>query len=186
MLEWITALLDGSLITGGIFLLIGVIGAVLLLISLLLDGVFDFFDFGDGPLSLTTIAAFTTIFGFASFGFIGAGLSAQLSATFGAGAGAIGGAVAWWLARSLRDETSNTAVSTSTLVGATAAVVLAIPGGSGVGEISLTRHGERISLTASAKTPIARGDRVTIIETLTPTSVLVEPAESLPANPESL
>lgn len=179
MLDWIIALFDGSLIVGGVFLLIGIIGAVLLLISLLLDGVFDFFDFGDGPLSLTTIAAFTTIFGFASFGFVGAGLSTQLSALFGAGAGVIGGAVAWWLARTLRDDTSNTAVSTGDLVGSVANVVLAIPGGSGVGEIALSRHGERLSLTASAKEPIDRGERVRIVTTLTPTSVVVERDEAL-------
>lgn len=174
MLNWLNALLDGSLITGGIFLLIGVIGAVLLLISLLLDGVFDFFDFGDGPLSLTTIAAFTTIFGFASFGFVGAGLSPQLSATLGGGAGLIGGAAAWWLSRTLRDETSNTAVSTSALTGHNANVVLTIPGGPGLGEIALTMHGERISLTASAAETITRGEAVRIVQTLTPTSVYVE------------
>ena len=180
MIDLIVALFDGSLIVGGIFLLIGIIGAVLLLISLLLDGVFDFFDFGDGPLSLTTIAAFATIFGFASFGFVGAGLSTQMAALFGAGAGVIGGAVSWWLARTLRDDTSNTAVSTSTLVGAIAHVILAIPGGSRVGEISLSRHGERLSLTATATEAIARGEQVRIIATLTPTSVVVErhqPAE---------
>lgn len=174
MIDWIIALFDGSLIVGGIFLLIGIIGAVLLLISLLLDGVFDFFDFGDGPLSLTTIAAFTTIFGFASFGFVGAGLSTQLAALFGAGAGVIGGAVSWWLARTLRDDTSNTAVSTTTLVGSEAHVVLAIPGGSGVGEISLSRHGERLSLTATSAEPVLRGEQVKIVATLTPTSVVVE------------
>lgn len=174
-MQWLNALLDGSLFAGGVFLLIGVIGAVLLLISLLLDGVFDFFDFGDGPLSLTTIAAFATIFGFAAFGFVGAGVSTQLAALLGAIAGVLGGAVAWWLSRLLRDSASNTAVSTSTLVGSQAIVTLAIPGGTGVGEISLTRFGERMSLTAQSAEALPRGSAVKITATLTPTQVVVEP-----------
>ena len=54
-MDWIQGLLNGSVVSGGVFLLIGIAGAVLLLISLLLAGLFDAFDSGDGPLSLTTI-----------------------------------------------------------------------------------------------------------------------------------
>lgn len=175
MLDWINALLDGSLLAGGIFLIIGVLGALLLLISVLLDGVFDFFDFGDGPLSLTTISAFTTIFGFASFAFVGAGLSAQVSGMLGAGAGILGGAVAWWLSRIMRAAETNTSVSVDQLTGHEAVVVLEVPAGKGFGEIALTRHGERVSLAAASSTRIARGSRVRITETLSPTSVIVEP-----------
>jgi len=184
VMDWINGLLDGTLFTGSIFFLIGVVGAVLLLIGVLLDGVFDFFDFGDGPLSLTTIAAFTTIFGFASFGFIGAGVSAPLSGMFGALAGLLGGAFAWWLSRSLRSEHSNTAVSTSTLTGSEAVVILAIPEGGRLGEVALTRHGERFTLSATANEAIPRGARVRITAMLTATSVTVEPmtADDQPSN----
>lgn len=172
--DWIESLLDGSLFSGSIFLVIGLVGGVLLLISLVLDGIFDAFDFGDGPLSLTTIAAFTAIFGFTAFACVGAGLSTPAASTFGALAGLLGGAAAWWLSRLIRSAESTTAVSGDELVGAEASVVLAIPAG-GLGEVALIRHGERVSLSATSETAFPRGVRVRIAQTITATQVSVEP-----------
>ncbi len=173
IVNWIERLLDGSLFAGGIFLVIGIVGGVLLLISLLLDGIFDAFDFGDGPLSLTTIAAFTSIFGFTAFASVGAGMSTPVAAVVGALAGLLGGAAAWWLTRLIRGAESTTAVSGQDLVGSEASVVLAIPAG-GLGEVAAIRHGERISLSATADEPIPRGVSVRIVQTITSTSVRVE------------
>lgn len=174
IMDWISRLLDGSLVAGGVFLIIGIIGAVLLLISLVLDGLFEAFDFGDGPLSLTTIAAFTAIFGFTAFALVGAGLSSPLAGALGAVAGVLGGAIAWWLSRLIRSAESSTAVSGEELVGSEASVVLAIPAG-GLGEVALVRHGERVSLSATSDTAIARGSRVRIANSITATSVRVDP-----------
>lgn len=173
--SWFEQLLDGSLIAGGVFLVIGIVGALLLILSVVLDGIFDVLDFGDGPLSLTTIAAFTAIFGFAAFGAVGAGATTGIAALIGAVAGVVGGAGAWWLSKLIRGAESTTTVSSSDLVGSEASVVLAIPAG-GLGEVALVRHGERVSLAASAAPGIAlpRGTRVRIVQTLTSTSVLVE------------
>lgn len=175
--DWFARLLDGSLIAGGIFLIIGIVGGVLLLISLVLDGIFDAFDFGDGPLSLTTIAAFTAIFGFTSFALVGAGLSTPLAGSLGAVAGVAGGAAAWWLSRVIRSAESSTAVTGEELVGSVAGVVLAVPAG-GLGEVALVRHGERVSLSATADTAIPRGAQVRIVQTITATSVRVEPVSA--------
>lgn len=175
IMDWLQALLDGSLLAGGIFLVIGIVGVVLLIISLVLDGIFEAFDFGDGPLSLTTIAAFTAIFGFTAFALVGAGLSTPAAGALGALAGAIGGAIAWWLSRLIRSAESSTAVTGDELVGAEAHVVLAIPAG-GLGEVALVRHGERVSLSATADVAIPRGSTVRISHTITPTSVRVEHA----------
>lgn len=174
IVNWINRLLDGSLFAGGIFLVIGIVGAVLLILSVILDGIFDVFDFGDGPLSLTTIAAFTAIFGFAAFATVGAGASAGVAGLVGAIAGVAGGAAAWWLSRLIRSAESTTAVSSDELVGSEASVVLAIPAG-GLGEVALVRHGERVSLSATSEAPIARGTRVQVVQTLTATSVHVAP-----------
>ncbi|EYT55932.1 hypothetical protein H490_0104800 [Leucobacter sp. UCD-THU] len=182
IMNWFERLLDGSLVTGGIFLIIGIVGGVLLLVSLLLDGIFDAFDFGDGPLSLTTIAAFTAIFGFTSFASVGAGMATPMAAIVGSLAGVVGGAAAWWLSRMIRGAESSTAVSGVDLVGSEGAVVLAIPEG-GLGEVAITRHGERISLAASADTAIPRGAAVRVTQTVTSTSVRVEPLVP-PAAPE--
>lgn len=176
MFDWIERLLDGSLVAGGTFLIIGIIGAVLLIISVMLDGIFEVFDFGDGPLSLTTIAAFTSIFGFAAFATVGAGASPAVAGVVGGVAGIAGGAAAWWLSRLVRSAESTTAVTTDELIGKEASVVLAIPAG-GLGEVALVRHGERVSLAATSATDIARGTRVRVTQTLTATSVAVEPVE---------
>lgn len=173
MLDWVNSLLDGSLFEGGVFLVIGIVGALLLIISVMLDGIFDVFDFGDGPLSLTTIAAFTAIFGFAAFAMVGAGASAGVAGVVGAVAGVAGGGAAWWLSRLIRSAESNTAVRSDELVGAEANVVLAITQGR-LGEVALVKHGERVSLAASASSDIARGTRVRITQVLTSTSVMVE------------
>lgn len=173
IMNWIDRLLDGSLFAGGIFLVIGVVGALLLLVSLLLDGIFDALEFGDGPLSLTTIAAFTALFGFAAFAAVGAGVSTPLASLLGACAGLLGGGAAWWLTRLIRGAESNTAVSSDDLIGATGSVVLAIPA-TGLGEVAVVRNGERISLAAYATEPIARGTAVRIVQTVTSTSVRVE------------
>lgn len=173
IMNWIERLLDGSLFAGGIFLIIGIVGGVLLLISLLLDGIFDAFDFGDGPLSLTTIAAFTAIFGFAAFAGVGAGMSTPMATIVGALSGLVGAAAAWWLSRAIRNAESNTAVSGDDLIGSTGAVVLTIPE-NGLGEVAVVRHGERISLSATADAPIPRGSAVRITQTVTSTSVRVE------------
>ena len=181
VMDWLGRLLDGSLLAGGVFLIIGIVGGVLLLISILLDGIFDAFDFGDGPLSLTTIAAFTAIFGFTAFALVGAGLPAALAGGLGAVAGVIGGAAAWWLSRAIRSAESSTAVTGEELVGSSASVVLAIPAG-GLGEVALVRHGERVSLSATAESAIPRGALVRITQTITATSVRVEAAPA-PAAP---
>ncbi len=180
--EWFERLLDGSLISGGVFLIIGIIGAILLVFSVILDGVFDAFNFGDGPLSLTTIAAFTAIFGFASFAMVGAGASTTVAGIVGAVAGVAGGAVAWWLSRLVRNAESNTSVSSEELIGVEASVVLAIPAG-GLGEVALVRHGERVSLSATAATAIPRGARVRVVQTLTATSVTVEQIDTVHVTP---
>lgn len=175
--DWLSSLLDGSLIAGGIFLIIGIVGGLLLVISLVLDGIFDAFDFGDGPLSLTTIAAFTAIFGFTAFALVGAGLSTPVAGALGALAGVLGGAAAWWLSRMIRSAESTTAISGGDVVGLTASVVLAIPAG-GLGEVALVRNGERVSLSASSDIAIPRGTSVRITQSVTATSVRVEPVSA--------
>lgn len=174
VLNWFERLLDGSLVEGGVFLAIGIVGGVLLLISLVLDGIFDVLDFGDGPLSLTTIAAFTSIFGFTAFACTGAGMSGASASLLGALAGVVGGALAWWLSRLIRGAESSTAISGDELVGSEASVVLGIPAG-GLGEVALIRHGERVSLSATSETALPRGSRVRIERIITATSVSVAP-----------
>ena len=112
-----------------------------------------------------------------------AGLIGPMGAiVLGAVAGVAGGLVAWWLSRLIRSAESNTSVSSDDLIGDEASVVLAIPAG-GLGEVALVRHGERVSLSATAETAIPRGSRVRITQTLTATSVMVAPLEAATPQP---
>ena len=52
-----------------------------------------------------------------------------------------------------------------------------------LGEVALVRHGERVSLSATAETAIPRGSRVRITQTLTATSVMVAPLEAATPQP---
>ncbi|MFC4222693.1 NfeD family protein [Lysinibacter cavernae] len=178
MSDWITSIFDGTLVAGGVFLIIGCVGALLLVISLLLGGIFDAFEIGDGPLSLTTLSAFAAIFGFASFAAIGAGTSPVVGAVIGLASGCVGGGLAWWMTRVFRTAESNSSTSTATIIGQQAFVILPLPGEGGMGEISFMRHGERVTMAARSAQPVLAGAEVRIVAVISDTSVMVEPARS--------
>ena len=173
-MEWIDNLLDGT--TGGslTFLVLALVGVVLLLISVILGGIFDIFDAGDGPLSLTTIAAFMAVFGFVGYASVGAGISVPIAAIIGVLSGGVGGILAWFMARFFQNSESSASFEINSLVDTEAYVILRIPGGDGFGEIALARQGQRQTFSAIAKEPIITGSKVKILATITNSSVLVE------------
>lgn len=171
LLEWFN-----TVTSGGTFLVIGIIGVTFLLLSFVLEGIFDVFNFGDGPLSLTTISAFGSVFGFVGYASIGAGADAPLASLFGALTGALGGIGAWWLARFFTNSSSTASISSDTLTGQNAMVILRISGGDSLGEIALVSNGLRHTFAAMAKEPIAAGTRVLITATISDSSVMVEAA----------
>jgi len=176
-MEWLDKISDGSFATGGTFLVIGIIGIVLLLISLVLDGIFEAFEFGDGPLSLTTLAAFATVFGFAGYASMGAGASAVIASFIGAVAGLIGGAMAWWLSRFFQNSDSGVAMEAGTLAGQEAYVSLGIGLGDSLGEIAFSKNGHRHTFAARAAEPIPTGTHVVVLATITNSLVLVTPVK---------
>ena len=161
-----------------VLLIIGAVGAGLLLLSLLLgdflDGVFEGFDIeGGGLLSTEVIGAFL-----GAFGFGGALLRSATSVTLplailgGVVAGIIGGGLALMIVRTfLRMPTDETPRS-SDLTGKLGRVVTRIPA-DGLGEITVVYAGHRIKLNARSHEPIPPGADVVIVDVLSPTSVLV-------------
>lgn len=162
------------------FLIIGAVGLVLLLASLVLgevlDGMFESLelDFAGGFLSGPVIGAFLAAFGF------GAALI-MYAADVGAGPGALGGlasgiavgGLAGVVTRSLMTMPTDDAVRTSDLVGKTATVVTRIPE-TGVGEVTLVHQGQFMKLAARASNPISSGQSVTVTAVTSPSSVVVE------------
>jgi membrane-bound ClpP family serine protease len=176
MAEFIDNIFNGTFSGGSTFLIIAILGLVVLVLSFLLDGIFEVFDFGDGPLSLTTIAAFATVFGFTGLIGLSLGLTVQMAALSGALAGFLGGVGAWLLSRSLKNSESTTAISVESLEGREASVIVSIPE-DGYGEIAFSQHGIRQTLGARSKEPIATGEKVRILHALSAASVQVEPME---------
>lgn len=163
-------------------LLIGAVGVGLLLLSLILgdflDGVFDGLDVeGGGLLSTEVIGAFL-----GAFGFGGALLLSSTTVTLamalvgGLVAGVVGGGIALFVVRSFIRMRTDATPRSADLTGKLGRVVTRIPDG-GLGEITVSHHGQRLKLNARAAEPIASGADVVIVDVLSPTAVLVTAAE---------
>ncbi len=155
-------------------LVIGGIGILLLLISLVagevLDGILD--GFGPDLLSGLAVASFL-----AAFGFVGAlveDASGNSGAAIGAGlvAGAVVGAGAGLASRQLMRGGDEATVRTSGLIGLHGSVIEAIPE-EGFGQVTVVAAGHITRLNARADEPMAGGTPVVITSVLSPTSVRV-------------
>lgn len=157
------------------FLVIGALGVLLLLASLILGDILDgVFEFGGDLVSGSALAGFLGAFGFAgalaldatdSFaGAVGIGLVAGL---------VIGGGVGLVSSRLQRggDEAN---VRTADLVGRDATVVSAIPV-EGYGEVTIVAAGHITKLNARAPGGLGAGTPVRITAVLSATSVAVAP-----------
>jgi membrane protein implicated in regulation of membrane protease activity len=159
------------------FLVVGVVGIVLLVLSLVagdhVDSVHGLFDVGGDWFSGAALAGFL-----GALGFVGA-LAYDASGSVGVGilvgivAGiAIGAAVAWAMTRLKNDDDGST-VRSAELVWREGTVVSAIPD-DGYGEISVVVAGHLTKLNARAPEALPAGTPVLITGVLSPTSVSVE------------
>ncbi|MCT2541777.1 MULTISPECIES: hypothetical protein [Streptomyces] len=166
-----------------LFLGLGIAGIVLLVLSLIFDGVLEGLFGGvldglfDGLLSLPVIAGFLSMLGFGGAIVLGTTGAGTVVAT---AAGVLAGLVAAWLtwkfSRALmRDQTSVTPRSDD-LVGTSGSVVTAIPAG-GYGEVLLQLGGQPVKLAAKSAEPVARGTEIWVESALSSTSVAVRPVE---------
>ncbi|MFE0703102.1 hypothetical protein [Streptomyces sp. NPDC058872] len=164
------------------FLVLGIAGLVLLVLSLVFDGVLEgvldgFSGVGDGLLSLPVIAAFVSALGFS--GAIVSGVTGT-GAGVATGAGVVTGVGAAWLtwrfSRALMRDGTAPAPRGEDVVGSSGAVVTAIPAG-GYGEVLLHLAGQPVKYAAKADVPVARGVEVWVEGVLSPTSVAVRPVE---------
>lgn len=176
-MDWLS-----HIFTGGVFLTVAIIGLIVLVVSFIIDGIFEAFNFGDGPISLTSIAAFVTVFGFGGYAANGMGLNSLIAASIGLILGALAGGLAWWLSSVFQKSESGTAISISGISGQEALVTLRIGNGEDMGEIAFIRGGERHTFAAKAEEPISAGTKVVILSNITDSSVLVAPVKILDDN----
>lgn len=154
-----------------IFLVLGVIGLSLLLISLVFDGLLDVFE-GDGLLSAPAIAAFITSLGFVGALASNAGAGPAVASLAGTVSGLGIGFLASLLARSAQNMKTDATPSSASYAGLSGSVVTAISD-AGFGEVSLSVGGQPVKVSARADQAIPAGSTVKVVSVLSPTSVVV-------------
>ncbi|MEV6649210.1 hypothetical protein [Streptomyces sp. NPDC051219] len=158
-----------------LFLGLGTAGVVLLVLSLVFDGVLE--ALFDGLLSLPVLAGFVSMLGFGGAIVLG-------STDLGAGAATavgvlVGGTAAWlvWkLSRVLMRDLTAATPHQDDLVGTSGSVVTAIPA-DGYGEVLLRLAGQPVKLAAKSEVPVERGAEVWVEAALSATSVAVRPVQ---------
>ncbi|MEU8916261.1 hypothetical protein [Streptomyces nigrescens] len=157
------------------FLGLGIAGIVLLVLSLLFDGVLE--GLFDGVLSLPVIAGFLSMFGFSGAIVLGGtGLGAGAAAGVGVAAGVGAGWLAWKFSRVLMRDQTDATPRQEDLVGTAGSVVTAIPA-DGYGEVLIRLAGHPVKLAAKSAVPVARGAEIWVEASLSSTSVAVRPVE---------
>lgn len=166
------------------FLVIGAVGAGLLLVAMvlgdLLDGLLHFDDFGGDFFSFAGLAGFVGALGFTAAIVLSLVENLPLAIGLGVVVGLAVGALATWLTVRLKDATrdSDSTVRSHHLVGAVGRVIHPIPEG-GFGQIRVSIHGHPTMLNAKADEPIAAGRLIEVTAVLSPTSVKVRHGEPL-------
>lgn len=156
------------------FVVIGIVGAVLLLSSVLFDDVIDGLvpdlDFISGPV----IGSFLTAFGlFGWFATSGIDLPWLLAAGFAAGGGVVFGAFTFKLTDALINQPTDGTPTTASLVGQTGRVVTPVRA-DGIGEVLVALGGASTKYTATADTDLATGAPVVVVAVESPTKVRVQ------------
>jgi membrane protein implicated in regulation of membrane protease activity len=162
------------------FLVIGGFGLLVLAIALVfgdaLDGLLPGTDLGDGLFSLPALAGAVAAFGFGGAAILATGAPSVAALVVGAVAAV---AMAWFvvrLTRAVLHMPTDEVVRKGDLVGRPARVVSAVPT-DGMGEVVVRSGGQSVKLSARSARPLPVGSEVVVVDELSHTSVLVEPAE---------
>ncbi len=142
-----------------VFLIIGGVGFLFLLASLVLGDIFDLFggdaglsgpDVDFGFLDSRVIAVFITAFG--GFGAIGVqmGLAAVASSLIGLGGGVVFAGIVSLFGRFLIGQQASSSVTDDDLIGKTAQVAVAIKAGE-IGQVSVRIGDERVERIARSR-----------------------------------
>lgn len=156
------------------FIVIGIVGALLLVSSLLfddlIDGLVPDLDFISGPVIGAFLAAFGLFGWFASSGIDLPSLVALLAA--GAG-GVVFAGFTYKLTDALINQPTDGTPTTNSLVGQTGRVVTPVSA-NGIGEVLVALGGASTKYTATAARDLATGSSVVVVAVESPTKVRVE------------
>lgn len=166
------------------FLVIGLVGIVLLGVSLLLGDLFDgIFDALAGDVfSSAVIGGFVAAFGFGGGIVQAAGGPLLVAVPVGAVAGVVFGWFAAWLTRLVRDGGSDGTPAADDALGREGTVVTGVPE-DGFGTVRVLLGGHVVRLNARSERPIAPGTQIHVTAILSPTAVTVAPVWDDPELP---
>lgn len=164
------------------FLIIGGVGALLLVVLLFLgevvEGLLGLDDLGGGCFSLAGLAACVGAFGFTAAIVLSLVNSFAIAIVAGLFVGLTVGAGAAVLTRRLKDPArdGDSTVRAHHLVGLPGRVLHDIPV-PGFGQVRVVAHGQPTTLNAKADEPLPAGTSIQVMAVLSPTSVQVRAAE---------
>ena len=156
------------------FIVIGIVGALLLLSSLLfddlIDGLVPDLDFISGPVIGSFLAAFG-LFGW--FATSGIDVPAFFAFVIAGGGGVAFGAFTFKLTDTLINQPTDGTPTTASLIGQTGRVVTPVRA-DGIGEVLVALGGASTKYTATADTDLAAGSSVVVVAVESPTKVRVQ------------
>ncbi|MCY7400826.1 MAG: NfeD family protein [Nocardioides sp.] len=157
------------------FMVVGVVGLALLLVSLVVGDLFDgaLDALAGDAFSSAVIGAFIAATGFGAAAVQGA-VGTAIALPIGLVTGAAFAWFAWWLTRLLRDGSSDATLTTDDTIGRDGRVITQIPA-DGLGVVEILVGGHTVRLNARAEQSIEPGTPVHVTSVLTPTSVTVAP-----------
>jgi membrane protein implicated in regulation of membrane protease activity len=156
------------------FVVIGVIGAVLLVSTLVFDDLIDELIPGLDFLSGPALGAFLAAFGL--FGWFlddGVDSATGVAVIAAIGGGVLFGGLTFRLTRALMHQPTDATPTTASLVGRSGKVVTPIRA-NGLGEVLVTLGGASTKYTATAEADLAAGIAIVVIAVESPTKVRVQ------------
>lgn len=161
-----------------VFVLVGIVGAVLVVASLVLgdalDGLLNAVDLGGGLVTTPVIGGFLAAFGFGA-ALTRDALGTPFAALVGALAGVAFGGAAGLLTRALLRMRTDPTPRAADLVGRIGVVLTPVPV-NGYGQVRVQAHGQRLQLSARADEALPVGAQVVVVEVASPTAVVVTPS----------
>lgn len=154
------------------FLIIGICGVVVLLISLILGDLFDLETLAGDWFSTAALGGFISALGFGGLFAEGLGASTFVATCIGTGAGLVVGWFCAWLTRLVKSGGTDSTPQTRDILGWDAMVVSDIPA-DGYGSITVRRGGHVLRYNAKAERALPAGTEVHVTGVLSPTAVSV-------------
>lgn len=158
------------------FLVIGIIGLALLVVSLILGDLFGgaLDALAGEAFSSAVLGAFVAATGFGGAAAQAVGAPGPVAILVGVAAGVLFGWFAWWLTRLISGGGSDATPSIDDAVGRDGRVVSDIPS-DGFGVVQILVGGHTLRLNARAEQPLEPGTNVYVTNVLSPTAVTVAP-----------